>query len=153
MPYPREIKDQEPQPTLAMRKTTSVEKLPQVLGSVYGAIMGHLVALGEHPTGPPYAAYFNMDMQALDVEIGFPVSRKLDAQGDMQPGEIPGGKVATSLFVGPYSEMEPAYDELKAFIEEQGHEATGVVYEMYLNDPGDAPETAQTLIVLPLKAN
>jgi len=70
----------------------TLETMAQVLGKAYGAIAQYLGELGEQPAGPPFVAYYNMDMQALDVEIGFPVSRKLSGKGDIQASEIPGGK-------------------------------------------------------------
>jgi effector-binding domain-containing protein len=60
--------------------------------------------------------------------------------------------MATCLHTGPYNEMEPAYDALKEWVENNGHQATGVVYELYLNDPGETPpQELQTQILFPLK--
>jgi len=152
MSYKCEVKEQTTQPTLAIRTRVSVQDLPQTLGGAYGAIAQYLGELGEQPVGPPFAAYHNMDMQNLDVEMGFPVSRKLASRGDIQAGEIPGGKAATCLHTGPYGEIEPAYDALSQWIKDNGYEATGVAYEMYLNDPEQtAPQELQTQIVFPLK--
>jgi effector-binding domain-containing protein len=70
----------------------------------------------------------------------------------MQPGQIPGGKQATCLYIGPYNAIEPAYNGLMEYIGQSGHEATGVAYEFYLNDPSETPEgELQTQIVFPLK--
>lgn len=152
MAYNCEVKEQAAQPTLVVRKRAPVDELPRVLGESYLAIMQYIMELGEEPVGPPFAAYHNMDMQDLDVEIGFPVSGGLPGKGDIRAGEIPGGKVATCLYVGPYDRVEPAYNALAKKIEEEGCEATGVAYEMYLNDPGQTPpEELRTLILLPLK--
>ena len=152
MSYKCKVKEQPTQATLAIRTRVSVQDLPQVLGKAYGAIAQYLGESGEQPAGPPFAAYYNMDMQALDVEIGFPVSRKLSGKGDIQAGEIPGGKVATCLYTGPYSDIEPAYNALSQWMKENGYEATGIAYEMYLNDPGQTPpQELQTQIVFPLK--
>jgi hypothetical protein len=74
------------QPTLSVRTRASVEVLPQVLGEVYESIVQYLGELGEQPAGPPFAGYFNMDMQNLDVEIGFPVLKKLPGKGEIQSG-------------------------------------------------------------------
>ena len=152
MSYKCEVKKQPAQTTLAVCTRTSVQELPQVLGQAYGAIAQYLGELGEQPAGPPFVAYHNEDMQDLDVEIGFPVARELPGRGDIQASEIPGGKVATCLHVGPYAEIEPAYTALSEWMRENGHEATGVAYEMYLNDPQQTPpEELQTQIMFPLK--
>jgi effector-binding domain-containing protein len=66
--------------------------------------------------------------------------------------EIPGGKLAQCLYIGPYNKIEPAYNALTEWVKENGYEATGVAYEFYLNDPGEvAPEELLTQIVFPLK--
>jgi effector-binding domain-containing protein len=152
MSYKFEVKEQPAQPTLAIRRRTSVEELPQVMGSTYGAVAQYLGELGEQPAGPPFAVYYNDDMQDLDVEIGFPVARDLPGRGDIQASEIPGGKVATCLYVGPYEDIEQPYNALGQWMGEHGYEATGLVYEMYLNDPQETPpEELQTQIVFLLK--
>jgi effector-binding domain-containing protein len=153
MSYKCEVKEQPTQLTLSIRTRTSVQDLAQVLGKAYGAIAQYLGELGEQPVGPPFAAYYNMDMQNLDVEIGFPVSRRLPGKDDINASEIPGGKVATCLYTGPYSEIEPAYNALSQWIKDNGYEVTGVAYEMYLNDPMQTlPQELRTQIVFPLKA-
>ena len=152
MTYNCELIDQPTQPTLSIRTTTSIKELPNELGRAYGAIGQYLGQMGEQPTGAPYAAYFTFDMESMDIEIGFPVKSTLPGQDEIQSGEIPAGKVAQCLYTGPYNKIEPAYNALTAYVEEQGYEATGVAYEFYLNDPGEVePEQLLTQIVFRLK--
>lgn len=152
MSYKCEIKVQPPQPVLSIRTRTAVQELPKVLGEAYQSIADVLCKLEEQPAGPPFAAYYNMDMQDLDVEAGFPVTKKLDGEDKVQASEIPGGKAATTLHTGPYSDIEPAYKALSKWIEENEYKVTGVVYEFYLNDPDTTPpEELQTRILMPLK--
>jgi effector-binding domain-containing protein len=152
MSYDCELLKGSPQPTLSIRTTTPVQNLPQELGKAFGAIAQYLGALGEQPAGAPYVAYFNMDMDNLEIEIGFPVSKVLPDKEDIQSAEIPGGKSARCLYTGPYNQIEPAYNALTEWIKENGFEVTGVAYEFYLNDPGEvAPEELMTQIVFPLK--
>jgi effector-binding domain-containing protein len=152
MSYKCEIKEQSTQPALSIRTRTSVEHLPQVFGDAFGAIAQYLGELGEQPAGPPFAAYYNMDMQDLDVEIGVLVTKSLPGKDDIKAGEIPGGQVATCLHTGPYSEIEPAYNALSQWMKENGYEATGVAYEMYLNDPAETPpQELKTQILFPLQ--
>lgn len=147
-----EIQERDAQPTLSVRVRTSVSELPNLMARYYGAIMAYLGEVGQFPTGAPYGAYYNLDTDDLDVEIGFPVATALPGKDDIQPGEVPAGKYATCVWVGPYDESEAAYDALATFIAEQGYEPVGVAYEVYLNDPGEVPpEELQTEIAFPLK--
>jgi effector-binding domain-containing protein len=152
MDYQCELLERPSQPTLSVRFRAPVQELSQHFGRIYGGIMQYLGELGEHPTGAPFAAYYNMDMQDLDVEAGFPVSKSLPARDDIQPGQLPGGKAATCLYVGPYDQVGPAWEALSQWITEHGHEAAGPAYEMYLNDPNQQPpQEPITQLVLPLK--
>ena len=152
MSYICELTEWSGQPSLTIRTRAAVQDLPRVFGEVYSAIEQYLGEMGESPDGPPFAAYYNMDMQDLDVEIGFPVARELPGRGDIRAGRMPAGKVATCLYVGRYSDMEPAYNALSKWVEENGYEATGVVYELYLSDPEQTPpDRHQTRIAYPLR--
>jgi effector-binding domain-containing protein len=152
MSYQCQVKEQPSQPTLAIRTRTSVQHLGQALGEAYGAIAQYLGELGEQPAGPPFAAYYNEDMQDLDVEIGFPVSRELPDRGDIHASRIPSGRVATCLYTGPYSGIAAAYEALSHWMEENGYQATGVAYEVYLNDRDETPAAQlQTQVALRLK--
>ena len=114
--------------------------------------MQYLRELGEPPAGMPYAAYYNMDMQNLDVEIGFPVGRQLAGKGEIQASEFPGGKLASVMHVGPYDQVGPAYDALTQWVKEQGYEVTGVAYELYYSGPETPPQEIKTEIMFPIKS-
>ena len=139
MSFKCELREQVSQPALSIRTKTQVQDLPQVFGEGYCAIAQYLGALQEEPAGPPFAIYYNDDMQNLDIEFGFPVIRRLAGKDEIQASETPGGKVATCLHIGPYNELEPAYNALSQWIEDNGYEATGVAFEKYLNDPDQTP--------------
>lgn len=152
MAFQNEIKTQDPQPTLSIRTRTLIQGLPRLLGESYGKIAGYLAELGEEPAGAPFAAYHNMDMHDLDVEIGFPVAKAIQGKGEIQAGQVPGGKLGYALHTGRYGDIAPAYEALTQFVKEQGYEPTGVSYEFYLNDPEETPqEQLLTQIVFPLK--
>jgi effector-binding domain-containing protein len=136
---------------VSVRTRTSVRNLGDVLRKAYGSIMQYLREAGRHPAGPPFAAYFNTDMEDLDVEIGFPVAAPLPGRGDIGPGELPGGRFAACLYAGPYSKIGAAYEELALWMKAQGHEPRGAAYEIYLTDPATtAPKDLQTMILFPL---
>ncbi len=152
MTYQCEVREQPIQPALSIRSRISVQDLPREIGRALKAITTHLTNLGEKPAGASFVAYYNMDMQDLDVEIGFPISKQLMGKGEIQSSELP-GKVATCLFVGPYNEIRPAYDALTEWTEQQGYEPTGIAYEIYFDDPSQTPpEELKTQIMFPLKS-
>lgn len=145
--------EREAQPALAMRVRLMVEALPGRIGEVLGAAALQLMGHGQHPAGPPFVAYHNADMSDLDVEIGFPITAPFEGTGAFAMSEIPGGRHATCLYIGPYAGVGQAYEALSQWVAAQGCTPTGVIYESYLNDPDDTPEDAlQTQILFPLRA-
>jgi effector-binding domain-containing protein len=151
MDYLCEIKDQPSQPTLSVRARAAVQDLPVVFGKAFGSIGQLLSEIGEEPAGMPFAAYFNMDMQNLDLEIGFPVKKKLPGKGEIQASEIPAGKYASTMYVGPYDKIQPAYEALLAYAKEKGFEYANIAYEFYYDGPEVPPEKTRTMIVFPVK--
>ena len=150
MPYPIKLTQQPAQPTVVIHAQAAVKDLPRLMGEAYQKIMQYLGELGEHPTGMPFAAYHNEDMEHLELEIGFPVSKPLPGQGDIQPGELPGGQWATVLYTGPYDQCAPAYEALWAWVKAHGYKTTGVAYEAYCSEPDTPPQDTQTWIMTPV---
>ena len=153
MEYQCELKEQAAQPALSVRTHAAVQELPSLIGKTYGAIMQYLAELGEQPAGMPFTAYYNMDMQNLDIEIGFPVAHPLAGKGEIQASEFPGGKLASVIHIGPYDQLGAAYEALGQWVKAQGYEATGVTYELYYSGPDTPPQEIRTEIIFPLKAS
>lgn len=72
MDYNFELSEKPAQHTLSIRTRTRLADLPQVIGEAYGAIIEYLNEIKEAPAGAPFTAYYNLDMEDLDVEMGFP---------------------------------------------------------------------------------
>lgn len=152
MGYQFELTDEKALPVLSMRVRTSVGNLKNEFGRVYGEILKYLEETGEKTEGPAFGGYYNMDMENLDVEIGFIMPKAVPGKGDIQSGSIPAGKQASYMFKGAYEEMEPVYNALIEWIGEKGLEPTGISYEYYYNSPAEVPVSELlTKIVFPLK--
>jgi len=152
MKYQCEAVEQGLQHVAYVRTRCDVKDLPTVLGESFCKIMKYLQRLSVTPNGAPYTAYFNMDMNDLDIEIGIPVSSEFTLGDDVLLGKLPQGKCAVTLHKGPYSDVGPAYNALSEWMNERGYVPQGVAYEFYLNDPDDTPpEMLETRIVFPLK--
>ena len=72
-----ELVEQETQTVMYIRTRTSFADMPKLIGESYCKIAAYLGELGEQPAGMPYAAYYNLDMQDMDLEMGFPVAKQL----------------------------------------------------------------------------
>jgi effector-binding domain-containing protein len=152
MSYEIKLLELPDQPTLVMRSILLVDKLPEFFGKAYGGGMTYLSGLGNYPAGMPFGAYYNLDMNTMDVEAGFPVARVFEGEGDIIASVIPGGKFISTIHLGSYDSMKPAYDALAKWAKDNGYEPTGIAYEYYLNDPSADPSIkAETEIRFPLK--
>ena len=146
------IQEQPAQPALVIKAHTPVQEMSTTLGRIYGTILQQMGAAQVAPAGPPYVAYFNMDMENLEIEAGLPVAQPVSGDGEVLAVTIPGGQAAVCEYIGPYDGIAAAYEALTQFVAQQGGEPSGVSYEFYLNDPTEnAPEDLQTRIMFPLK--
>lgn len=139
------------QPTLVVRTRAAVRDLPRAIGESYARIGAYLEELGEVMADIPFVGYHNLDMQDLDLEIGFPVARPLPQKGDIQPAALPEGLFVSCIYRGAYWGIKPVYAEMNRFIAENGLEAVGTSYEHYFNGPKRAPWSLLTKIVLPVR--
>lgn len=154
MGYRIKVLELDDQPTLTIRATNPVDKLPEFFGKAFGGVMAYLQELGEEPTGMPFGAYYNLDMTALDVEAGFPVAKVFPGKGEVKSSTISGGTFLSTMHIGSYDSMEPAYDALKKWARDNGYEPSEIAYEFYLNDPNESPGTVpETEIRIPVKSN
>lgn len=139
-------------PALSIRTRTRVSDIAALFGKGYASIALLLKARGKAPISPPFALYYNMDMDDLDVEFGFPVDEPLEGSGSVIASATPSGKAVTTLYIGPYEEVEPAYDFLMKWCADNNLILSGVAYEVYLNDPSHTPpEMLKTQVHLLLK--
>jgi effector-binding domain-containing protein len=151
MTYECAVKNLAAQPVVSIRTRTAVQDLPALLAQTYLTILQCLGQAGGEPAGPPFVVYYNLDMQDLDMEIGFPVQQPFSSLETVQNSEIPAGRYATTLHIGPYNQMDAAYGALNSWIQQNSFQATGAAYEFYLNDPREVdPKDLQTRILFPL---
>jgi effector-binding domain-containing protein len=146
-----EIIERQEQHAVVMRIRAAVQDLPRVFGEAYGELGAYLGESGVEPSGMPFAAYHNLDMHDMDVEIGFQVPRALPGRGRIQAGTIPGGSWITAVHIGPYDSLQAVYDTLMQEMQEKGLEPTGVAYEFYFSPPDTPPDEIKTEVGFPLK--
>jgi effector-binding domain-containing protein len=131
------------------------EKVPQPVGDIVGRLIGEvwgaLERAGVHPISGPYAR--TIWLPGSDLEVGFPVAEPFSADGRVVAGELPAGRVAVTTHVGPYDQLGPVYNAVRAWIEEQGLAIAGLPWEQYLSDPNETPDPKdwRTEVVFPVR--
>ena len=71
----------------------------------------------------------------VELVAGFPIASPCAPGGEVVPGELPGGTVATGVHVGPYDTMVETYNELGQWIAGVGVVPQPGMWEVYFTDP------------------
>ncbi len=138
--------------TVTVRKTINfLETYSEFAGYSFDKITAYLQSLRELPGGAPIVCFHNMDLENLDVEIGFPVAKSISGKEDITANTIPSQKVVSAIDSGPYEKQDTTLEELFSWIQGNGYEMKGEIYYQYLNDT-ERPETELlTMMTIPVK--
>lgn len=150
-----EIEELAEQPVVGTRFRTSMDRIAEDMGRGFATVFGFLGQNQVAPTGPPFALYFDPEMneQDIDMELCAPVGAGVDAEGELMYHVLPAGKYATTMHSGPYDQMTSTYEKMLEWMGENGFEPVAPVREVYLNDPGQVsdPSEIMTRIVWPVR--
>ncbi|MDE0047587.1 MAG: GyrI-like domain-containing protein [Chloroflexota bacterium] len=148
-----ETKEIGAQPMLAIRTTSPMDKLEELLGSLFGEVYGYIQERGEQPAGMPFSRYHSMDGTTVDLECGMPVASPMEGKGRVQAGELPAGSVATVTHLGPYDGLPQTWSALTEWMASEGHNPAGAPWEVYVTDPGAEPDQSKwrTEIYFPVR--
>jgi effector-binding domain-containing protein len=147
-----EVIDYPTQFTIGIRTRCPQKDLPVVIPQAHQKIAPYFAEIGKPPTEPFYVAYFNEDMDNLEVEIGFITAEKLPGKGEIVSGTIGGGKAVSCMYTGTYRLLYQGHEAAHQFIAEKGYQHAGAAYEIYLNDPDNTPEAnLKTQVVVMIK--
>ncbi len=140
-------------PTAAMFATVDVGGIGGWLQKAYPTVASYLSHYGVGPVGPPYARFHRLEAGGFEVEAGFEASTPVAGEGDVEPSTLPAGKAASTLHVGPYEELEPAYEALADWIRGRGASPSGDPWEIYETDPSQEPDPARwrTEVFMPFR--
>ena len=146
------------QPYVGIRgDVTSEAEFRRTVDRGFPQLFGWLRDNGIDPAGPPFIRYLEVagDGQPLRFELGAPTATAVSGNQVVHAGELPAGRYATLLHVGPYTHSEvpdlaAARAQLNEWAGRQGLEwdssktASGTAFEAYieryLTDAGREPD-------------
>ena len=137
------IKDISPMTVAFLSAKGHFNQIPTAFGRLYGWITDN----GYKPRGPAIAVYHDVPGQVPDDELRWElrsqISEDVDAIGPNEQGlgvkQAGAVQVATTMYNGPYEEVEDTYQALIAWITENGYEINGPSEELYFNDTSQTP--------------
>lgn len=139
MRYEMQFVDLQEQHVAIVKGHVTVDEMPEFLGGAFSEVINVLDEQGLHPTGAPFGRYSMPEGGAFDAEIGFPCNDVVKPEGRVEACELPGGRVARTMHVGPYGDVGAAYEAAIAWLTEEGYVVEGRPWECYL----DGPEVAE----------
>ena len=115
------------------------------VGPLFAEIAGWLAGKGLQISGPPFGIYYDnpevVPAEKLRCEVGFPFIGETQGEGRIKVKKIPGREVLSGIHKGPYREVGPVYEALTRHAVKKGYSIVGAPVEIYLNAPGEVPES------------
>ncbi len=124
--------------------------------SEFPAAMGRLntwaASVGLQPAGAPFGVFHGspetpVDSMQFEVCMPVPAGTVADSTSGVTVKEFGGFAFAALTHVGPYENLQPEYDSLAVWIDNNGYVITGPAIEFYLSSPQTVPaESTKTEI-------
>ncbi len=145
------VKQLPAQHMLSIRKTIHFFKdYSNYMGQAIGSILPLIEQNASYPASGPVVCFHNMQLETLDVEIGFLLAQPIEATGEITAQSVPTRTVATTIDRGVYEQQDPTLEELMAWIPANGFEPAGGIYYHYLNGD-EVPQECLTEMFIPVK--
>lgn len=130
-----QITTREAVPTAVVSGTLSFDALRGFYDRSFGAVAAAIARQGQAPAGPAFGFYLRPPSDTVELEVGFPTSHALTADGEVRASQLPAGEVATAVHAGPYDELSQSWQALADWITEQGRQPGPQLWEVYLTAP------------------
>ena len=148
------IKDINPMAVAFINVKGSFNQIPMTFQKLYGWISRK----GYKPIGPSIAVYHNIPGEVPDEQLSWELRSQLSGNiAEVEPDTEGLGvkrldvvKMATTIYKGPYENIEPVYIALNAWVSTNDYEVSGPVEELYFNDPTNTGEEPLTEIRFPI---
>ena len=102
-----------------------------------------LAARSIPPAGPPMAVYDEFSADRVVFAGGVPVGATFEGDDEVQPRQLPGGRVAVTRHVGPYSGLSAAYAAIQEWARAGNYRLGTPSWESYPMPPGGEPDPAK----------
>jgi len=115
-------------------------------GDMLDELIAWVLRAGHPYAGPPMAIYYDdpakVNPEELRAEVALPIEEVCEGDLRFTRKRLPGCEVAYAVHTGPYSQIKPLYEEIFAWIAENGYrhvEGSGA-REIFLTRPGEEGE-------------
>ncbi|MCY3641219.1 MAG: GyrI-like domain-containing protein [Gammaproteobacteria bacterium] len=145
---PVQLQDRAADAYAAIRVRLSLGELGPALAKLWPEVSAWLDERGIMPAGRPLIRYHVIDMPEMEISVGLPIESSAVGDGRIEVGELPAGRYAVLVHVGPYEDLVQANVDLQRWAADHGvafdggDSAPGWAgrVEFYLTDPMDDPD-------------
>ncbi|TYP74860.1 MerR family transcriptional regulator [Paenibacillus methanolicus] len=121
-------------------------------GAFFARLYERIAAEGLTLAGTPMTIYHSSEYNPSgnDTEFAIPVEEAGDGTR-----ELPGRLCARAVLKGAYPELQSVYARLREWIEEEGYVVADAPYEVYLTDPKQVNDAAESVteVYFPIRKN
>lgn len=137
-----ETREIQPQQYLGKKLRAPVQAVGPAVQAGFAALYSRLSATNGQPAGPPFLVASEMPEDGyLEMEIGAPCLEPPEPGDGFESRTLPGGRVAVTVYRGPYDALGEIYAKLAEWIASHGLTMAGPPREVYLSEPGEEPVT------------
>lgn len=138
----------EHQPTVVVKVKVPFAEIPQAQRAARAKIDAGLPALYTGALGRTLTRWLPPSGGALDMEMGTIVTRRIEARGEIVPSELPAGRAAHTVMVGPFDGMGAAWQTLFEWCQAEKLKPAGINWEVYGPTPSDPAKQETYLYAL-----
>ncbi len=138
--------------TVSIRKTINfMEEYVSFIDEALPLIEAYLASHDVLTSSAPLTYFHNMDLEKLDVEVGYHIAQELPDDGDITCQCCPSRKVVMAIDMGPYEKQDPTLMDLFGYIETQKLTMQGPICYYYLNEPNRPESEYLTQMMIPVQ--
>ena len=115
-------------PTAVVRRRATVAELPRVIGEGCDTVCQVMHKVPMASTGRMVAVYLD---DVMNLEIGAELTAPFAGSGEVVGSRIPGGRVATVTYFGPYHGLPGVHSAIDRFCADRGLTTVRPCWEVY----------------------
>ncbi|MGW1739161.1 GyrI-like domain-containing protein [Nocardia sp. NPDC001965] len=121
--------------TAVVRGRVTPDQTVTFFDTSFGLLPRTLTAQEAVITGAALSRWGTASDGFTDLEVGFPVDRRITPDGDVVPSGLPAGRIARVVHEGGFDSLGVTWDRLRSWIVEQGLTPADDRWEVYLTEP------------------
>ncbi|MGW5386859.1 GyrI-like domain-containing protein [Nocardia sp. NPDC003963] len=128
--------------TAVVRGTVTPEQTVSFFDTSFGLLPPAIAAQAAVITGPALSLWGAEPAESTELEVGFPVDRRIEPDGPVVPGRLPAGRIARVIHRGGFDTLGVTWGRLHTWITDQGLVPAADRWEVYLTEPNPRMDPA-----------